>query len=114
MALAVLVFLGYVRKKDQDDKVSLGSGLPTKAELQPFVSAIGPLFFLSASKNVCYLMIQSLSTTFSTATCAAHQAMWSAWAILSFCSTPLEQAAQVCVREGDGVREGGGRRERSR
>eukprot|EP00802_Teleaulax_amphioxeia_P019060 Tamp_19281.p1 GENE.Tamp_19281~~Tamp_19281.p1 ORF type:complete len:267 (+),score=42.53 Tamp_19281:68-802(+) len=62
-----------------------------------FNEALGPLFFISLCKNICYLMLQSVATTFSTVTCAAHQAMWSVWAICSFCPTPLEQAAQVLL-----------------
>jgi len=93
VALIVLLLLGYSKNAKND--VALTSERPTKQEFKPFLSAVGPLFFLYVSKNVCYLMLQSLSTTFSTATCAAHQAMWSGWAILSFCGTPLEQCAQV-------------------
>ncbi len=70
---------------------------PTSSEMASFNEALGPLFFIALCKNICYLMLQSVSTTFSTVTCAAHQAMWSVWAICSFCPTPLEQAAQVLL-----------------
>ena len=71
--------------------------VPTGKEMASFGEALGPLFFISVCKNLCYLMLQSVATTFSTVTCAAHQAMWSVWAICSFCPTPLEQCAQVML-----------------
>lgn len=115
VSLMVLVLLGYTswgerlrdsweRGGSRDATRSSGAkGLrillhwPTRREMASFGEALGPLFFISVCKNLCYLMLQSVATSFSTVTCAAHQAMWSVWAICSFCPTPLEQCAQVML-----------------
>jgi len=39
---------------------------PTSSEMASFGEALGPLFFISVCKNLCYLMLQSVATTFST------------------------------------------------
>ncbi|EKX31353.1 hypothetical protein GUITHDRAFT_48468, partial [Guillardia theta CCMP2712] len=90
LALLLLVLLGYTRVGQRMRGTAV-----ERLELGLIaVQACGPLFFVSACKNLCYLMLQSVATSFSTTTCAAHQAMWSVWTILSFCPTPLEQCAQ--------------------
>jgi Na+-driven multidrug efflux pump len=89
VSLAVLLVLGYTSWGEslRDAWSGRGGGeagrtpglrvkwhWPTRAEMASFNEALGPLFFISLCKNICYLMLQSVATTFSTVTCAAHQA----------------------------------------
>eukprot|EP00241_Pyramimonas_parkeae_P001007 CAMPEP_0114254866 /NCGR_PEP_ID=MMETSP0058-20121206/17238_1 /TAXON_ID=36894 /ORGANISM="Pyramimonas parkeae, CCMP726" /LENGTH=541 /DNA_ID=CAMNT_0001369175 /DNA_START=98 /DNA_END=1723 /DNA_ORIENTATION=+ len=88
-ALGMLI-LPYLHR---DARVRLVAVLPERAHLMQFGSCVGPIFVVIAAKNVCYMLIQSAATSLQVLLVAAHQAVWSMWAVGAFCCSPMEQAA---------------------
>jgi Na+-driven multidrug efflux pump len=63
-----------------------------------FGSCVGPIFMVIAAKNLTYLMIQSSATSLHFLLVAAHQALWSLWALCTFCCTPWEQVMLPSIK----------------
>jgi len=93
LQLPFLLWRGYY--SHLKDKIRIQWHVPSRPELKSFVASFGPLFCFQASLNICWTAIQSLSTTFSANTAAAHQAAWSIFALLTFVPFPLQQCVQV-------------------
>lgn len=69
--------------------------MPSIKDLREFFSSFGPLFIYNLSVNLCYSMVNSLATSFSTVTAAAHQVAWAIWSPLAFMPFPVQQCCQV-------------------
>jgi len=89
----------------RDALVRLTYVAPRMEHVRQFASCIGPIFVVIAAKNLTYLLIQSTATSLHFLLVAAHQAMWSLWALVCFCCTPWEQAALAFIPSSKSPRE---------
>ena len=63
------------------------------SELKTLWSSLGPLAIVYAAKNSTYATISTCATALAPLQVAAHQCLWSLFAVSSFTFTPLEQCA---------------------
>jgi len=70
---------------------------PTRADAAALAFTVGPLSVSYICRNACYLALQGAAAGLDVTRLAAHQATFSAWAILSFVSSPVEQSALAFV-----------------
>jgi len=71
--------------------------LPSAADAAALGRTMGPLSVAYVCRNLCYLALQGAAAGLDVTRLAAHQAAFSAWNILSFASSPVEQAALAFV-----------------